>query len=115
MVKMSKMAEIWGFAPYSGAKNAKNGGFLRVCGRKMVGGAIKIPFLGVGNTKKPPGWAVFVSSPLDTVRYIHMCRCHRYTIRPPARTLCNPPRDLTPNTIPPCRPKLCHWGTSLQL
>ena len=68
MVKMSKMAEIWGFAPYSGAKNAKNGGFLRVCGRKMVGGAIKIPFLGVGNTKKPPGWAVFVSSPLGRVR-----------------------------------------------
>lgn len=51
MVKMSKMAENWGFAPYSGLKNAKNGGFLRVCGRKMVGGAIKIPFVGVGNTK----------------------------------------------------------------
>lgn len=42
-VKMSKMAEIWGFVPYSGLKNAKNGGFLRVCGRKMTGGAVKCP------------------------------------------------------------------------
>ena len=47
------MAKIWGFAPYSGAKNAKNGGFLRVCGRKTVGGAIK-------NAKNPPGWGIFV-------------------------------------------------------
>ncbi len=41
VVKMSKMAEIWGFVPYSVLKNAKSGGFLRVCGRKMAGGALK--------------------------------------------------------------------------
>ena len=74
------MAENWGFAPYSGAKNAKNGGFLRVCGRKTVGGAIKIPFLGVGNTKNRPSgrclclvhWArfgVFVCAAAVGIRY----------------------------------------------
>lgn len=52
MVKMSKMAENWGFVPYSESKNAKNGGFLRVCGRKMVGGAVKMP-------KNPPGGGFF--------------------------------------------------------
>ena len=43
------MAENWGFMPYSESKKQKNGGFLRVCGRKMVGGAVKKP-------KNPPGW-----------------------------------------------------------
>lgn len=53
VVKMSKMAKIWGFVPYSGLKNAKSGGFLRVCGRKMTGGAVKMP-------KNPPGWVIIV-------------------------------------------------------
>lgn len=53
VVKMSKMAEIWGFVPYFVLKNAKSGGFLRVCGRKMTGGAVKMP-------KNPPGWVIIV-------------------------------------------------------
>ena len=27
----------------------------------------------MGNTKTPPKWAVFVPSPLDMARYIHIC------------------------------------------
>ena len=53
VVKMSKMAKIWFFVPYFGLKNVKSGGFLRVCGRKMTGGAVKMP-------KNPPGWVIIV-------------------------------------------------------
>ena len=52
-LKSQKIAENWGFMPYSESKNAKNGGFLRVCGRKMVGGAVKKP-------KNPPGWVIII-------------------------------------------------------
>ncbi len=43
VVKMSKMAKIWVFVPYSGLKNVKSGGFLRGCGQKKLGGAVKMP------------------------------------------------------------------------
>ena len=46
--KCQKMAEILGFAPYSELKNAKNGGFLRVCGCFVVGGAVFRDFFGGG-------------------------------------------------------------------
>lgn len=48
VVKMSKMAKIWVFVPYSVLKNAKNGGFLRVCGRKNTRWGGK-------NAQKSPG------------------------------------------------------------
>ena len=59
MVKMSKMAENWGFTPYSGAKKAKNGGFLRVCGRKTVSGAVKYRFQRWGDCKTAPAGRCF--------------------------------------------------------
>ena len=47
-VKCQKWLKFGVLPPILSQKKAKNGGFLRVCGRKMVGGAVKMP-------KNPPG------------------------------------------------------------
>lgn len=54
VVKMSKMAEIWGFVPYSVLKKCKKwriSAGLRA--KKTLGGAVKMP-------KNPPGWVIIV-------------------------------------------------------
>ena len=52
-VKCQKWLKFGVLPPILSQKKAKNGGFLRVCGRKMVGGAVKMP-------KNPPGWVIIV-------------------------------------------------------
>lgn len=58
------MAKIWGFAPYSGAKNAKKWRISAGLRVKIDRWGVKNALLGVGNTKKTPVWAFFLVSGL---------------------------------------------------